>query len=155
MQFLTYLLASVVSFLGLLAGIMLILIAPEEQKPLHNYFRISRQALLLLIFAFVAFYYSGSAFYLPILLAYFIFAAVIEYKLDDFPRKSMILSAALGVVFYLSYANFNLFAIESSLILLYFIPTASMIYSKKKKSHYKLLFYNAGFLMVANLLYFV
>ena len=155
MQFLTYLLASVVSFLGLLAGIMLILIAPEEQKPLHNYFRISRQALLLLIFAFVAFYYSGSAFYLPILLAYFIFAAVIEYKLDDFPRKSMILSAALGVVFYLSYANFNLFAIESSLILLYFIPTASMIYSKKKKSHYKLLFYNAGFLIVANLLFFV
>src|SRR3989344_163811 len=155
MQFLTYLLASVVSFLGLLAGIMLILIAPEEQKPLHNYFRISRQALLLLIFAFVAFYYSGSAFYLPILLAYFIFAAVIEYKLDDFPRKSMILSAALGVVFYLSYANFNLFAIESSLILLYFMPTASMICSRKKKSHYKLLFYNAGFLIVANLLYFV
>jgi hypothetical protein len=154
MQFINYFLISVVSFLGLVIGIILVQIAPEEQKPLNKYLIILRQILLLMIFAFIAFYYSGSAFYLPILAAYFILAALVEYRLKGLIKKSMITSSALGVLFFLSMQNSNLFAIESSLILLYGIPTASLIYKKKEKNQYKLLFYNAGFIVVANLLYF-
>ena len=91
MQFITYLSASIISFLGLLVGVILIRIAPEEQKPLHKYFEISRQILLFLIFAFIAFYYSSSVFYISILAAYFIFSIIVEYKSQDLMKKSIIL----------------------------------------------------------------
>ena len=154
MQFINYFSASIISFLGLLAGIILIRIAPEEQKPLRKYFAASRWILLLLIFAFVAFYYSKNVFYLLVLFACFVLAVLIEYKIRNELKKSMIISTALGAIFFLSSSNPNLFIIESSLIFLYGIPTASLIYSRKEKNHYKILLYSISFLLVANISYF-
>ena len=154
MQFITYFSASIISYLGLLIGIILIKIAPEEQKPLHRHFTILRYLLLFLIFLFAAFYYSNNIFFLFILVAYFLLIIFIEHKLNDMAKKSMIISGSLGAVFHLSSVNPNLFVIESSLLLLYGIPTASLIYKIRERNHYKLLLYNSAFLFVANLLYF-
>ena len=52
MEFINYFFASIISFLGLAAGILLIKIAPEEQKPLKKYFEICRKSILILIFLF-------------------------------------------------------------------------------------------------------
>jgi len=144
-----------VSFFGLLIGIILVSIAPEEQKPLSKYFDLIRKILLLLIFVFLMFYYFNRAFYLLILFLYLIFAAVIEYRIKDSFRKSMLNYILLGILFYASQNNINLFVIESSLILLYGAVTASLLYDRKSKNYFKLLFYNIGFLIIANILYFI
>ena len=155
MQFMTYFFASTISFLGLLIGIILINIAPEEQKLLSKYFGRARKIILLLIFIFLLFYFYNNIFYLSILLAYLAFAAFIEYRIHDLLGKSMIFYILLGILFYLGRNNIHLFTIESSLILLYGVSTASMVYSTKEKSHFKLLFYNMGFLIIANNLFFI
>ncbi|HCE31449.1 TPA: hypothetical protein DEQ89_05630 [Candidatus Daviesbacteria bacterium] len=155
MQFINYFFASLVSFFGLLIGIILVSIAPEEQKPLSKYFDLIRKILLLLIFVFLMFYYFNRAFYLLILFLYLIFAAVIEYRIKDSFRKSMLNYILLGILFYASQNNINLFVIESSLILLYGAVTASLLYDRKSKNYFKLLFYNIGFLIIANILYFI
>ncbi|MBS3101371.1 hypothetical protein J4204_04500 [Candidatus Woesearchaeota archaeon] len=155
MQFANYFSASIISFSGLLIGIMLARIAPEEQKPLEKYFLQGRKALLLAIFAFLAFYYFNNYFNLLVLLAYLIFLLLIEYKLKDLFKKNIVVYALLGVLFYLSSKNTNLFAIESSLMLLYGMPTASLMYSRKEKNEYRIIFYNIGFVILADLLYFI
>ena len=153
MQFINYFFISIISFLGSLIGIMLVKIAPEEQKPLQKYFILLRKILLLLIFVFVIFYYINDKFNLIILLLFFIFSLLIEYKINYLLKKSIIIYLLLGIIFFLSSKNTNLFTIESSLIFLYGLPTASLIYNNKNQ--YKIIFYNIGFIIIANILYFI
>jgi len=153
MQFINYFFASLIAFSGLLMGTMLVKIAPEEQKPLEKYFILARKSLLLAIFIFLAFYYTGKMFYISTLIGYFVFLLFVEYRIRDSFKKSMLAYAVLGILLFLSMENTNLFAIESSLILLYGLPAASMLYSKRGKN-YKLVLYNLIFIILANLLFF-
>ncbi|MDP3765789.1 MAG: hypothetical protein Q8R04_04705 [Nanoarchaeota archaeon] len=155
MQFINYFFASLISFSGLLIGILLIKIAPEEQKPLGKYLILLRKILLLIIFAFVLFYYFNDYFNIIILIAYFLFLLLVEFRINDLLKKSIITYTMLGILFFLSSKNANLFTIEASLILLYGMPTASLIYNKKQRNHYKLIFYNIGFVIIANLVLFL
>ena len=155
MQFINYFFASLVSFAGLLIGLILVKIAPEEQKPLQKYFVLIRKILLLIIFIFLFFYYFENYFYMLTLFVYFLFLLFIEYKINDSLKKSMIIYSILGILFFLNSKNTNLFTIESSLILLYGLPTASLIYNKKEKNHNKIIFYNIGFIIISNLLFFI
>ena len=155
MQFINYFFASLVSFAGLLIGLILVKIAPEEQKPLQRYFVLIRKILLLMIFIFLSFYHFENYSYMPTLFANFLFLLFIEHKINDSSKKSMIIYSILGILFFLSSKNTNLFAIESSLILLYGLPTASLICSRKEKNIYKIIFYNFGFIIISNLLFFI
>ncbi|MBS3105896.1 hypothetical protein J4234_06600, partial [Candidatus Woesearchaeota archaeon] len=155
MQFINFFFASITSFSGLLIGLMLVKIAPEEQKPLEKYFALARKAILLLIFIFIIFYYFNSWFYALALISYFLFLLFIEYKTNDMLKKSMLIYAVLGILFFLSSRNMNLFTIEASLILLYGLPAASLLYNKKEKNEYKQVFYNVGFVIVSNALFFI
>jgi len=155
MQFINYFFTSIISFLGLLIGIVLTKIAPEEQKPLRKYFVLARRIILILIFIFVLFYYFNSKIHMLTLIAYLVFLLFTEYKIKDILKISIFNYAVLGIIFFVSSINLNLFVIESSLILLYGIPTASLIYQKKQKNHSKLLFYNLVFVIIANLLFFL
>ncbi len=155
MQFINYFFASAIAFSGLLIGLLLARIAPEEQKPLEKYFILTRKILLFLVFIFVLFYFFNSYINLAILLAYFAFLLFAEHSLKDLFKKNMIAYTLLGVVFFLSSRNSNLFAIESSLILLYGLPAAALTYDKREKNHYRVVLYNAGFVIIAALLFFV
>ena len=155
MQFINYFFASLVSFAGLLIGLILVKIAPEEQKPLQKYFIVLRTILLLMIFIFLFFYFFNITSYLLILIAYFAFLLFTEYNMNDLFKKTIITYVSLGILFFLSSKNTNLFAIESSLILLYGLPTASLIYNKKDKNHNKIIFYNIGFIIISTLLFFI
>ena len=154
MQFINYFFASITSFLGLLIGVMLVKIAPEEQKPLKRYFILARRVLLLMIFIFAMFYYFNNNFYILTLIAYFVFLLFIDYKIKDLLKNSIVVYTFLGILFFLSSKNANLFAIESSLILLYGKPAAFLIYNRQEKVT-RLIFYNIGFIIIANLLFFV
>ena len=153
MQFLNYFLASVLSYFGLLIGIILIRIAPEEQKPLEKYFIIMRKLLLLLIFAFLVFYYFKNLIYILLLAACFAVILLIGHRIKDSLKKLILSYAVLGFLFFLGSGNNNLFVIESSLILLYGVPAASLIYNKK--NHYKIMLHSLTFAAIANLIYFV
>lgn len=155
MQFINYFFASIISFLGLLIGILLVKIAPEEQKPLHKYFELIRKSILILIFLFLIFYYSSKPSYIIALLLYTAFIIFIELKLRDLFKKSVVTYTALGIIFYLGSKDSSLFVAESSMILLYGIPTASALYNKKGNSYLKIFLYNLGFLLVANLAFFL
>lgn len=155
MQFLNYFLASAISYLGLLAGIVLVKIAPEEQKPLRKYFEWLRKLTILLVFLFLVFYYSNSPAYITALLIYLVFIIFAEYRLSSLSRKYIITYTALGIIFYLSSKNPNLFAIESSLIFLHGMPAASLMFRKKEKNYAEIFLHNLGFLLVANLAYFI
>lgn len=151
MQFATYFFASILSFLGLLIGIILVKIAPEEQRPLLKYFGIMRRIILFLIFIFLIFYFYSNVFYLSMLISYLIFAAIIELRIHDLKRRFMLIYLILGILFYLSKGNTGLFAIESALILLHGLPTASLTHYSKDE--FKALYSNAGFLLMANILF--
>ncbi len=154
MQFINYFFASLISYSGLLIGMILARIAPEEQKPLEKYFKLLRKILLSAAFAFLMFYFVNDYSSLLISIAYLIFLFFIEYKMTDFQKKSLIIYQLLGIIFFLSAKNTNLFAIESSLILLYGLPAASLMHNEREKNHYRLIFYNSGFVIIATLLFF-
>lgn len=155
MQFITYFSASIISFLGLLIGILLIKIAPEEQKPLEKYFVLLRKILLLLIFVFIIFFYYTNWFYVLILMIYLVFLLFFEYKINELLKRSIFIYTLLGILFFLSLKNTNLFAIESTLILLYGVSTASLLFNKKENNYFKIIFYNIGFVIIATLLYLI
>lgn len=152
MQFINYFFASLTSFLGLLIGSILIRIAPEEKKPLEKYFVLGRKALLWVIFAFLMFYYFGNWIYSAVLLLLIAFLLLIEYKSENLVKTLIATYVIFGILFYLSSNNLNLFTIESSLILLYGLPTASLAFDRKKNP-YKLFFYSIGFIIISNLLF--
>ena len=152
MQFINYFFASLASFSGLLIGMLLIKIAPEEQKPLEKYLVWARKIILLLVFVFSMFYFFNNYLNLLILLGYFAFTLLLEYNLKGLFRKTIVTYTLLGILFFLSSKNMNLFVIESSIILLYGIPTASLLY-RKKEPNYKIITYNIGFLIISNLLF--
>ena len=155
MQFINYFFASLISFFGLLAGIILVKIAPEEQKPLENYFILMRKLLLLLIFIFLFFYYFNVLTSLAILIICMIFAIFAEYKINNKLKKSMASYAILGALFFFSAQNTNLFTIESSLLFLFGASSASLIYNKKERNDCKIIFYNIHFIAIAGLLFFI
>jgi len=155
MQFINYFIASLISYLGLLIGFLLVKIAPEEQKPLEKIFLILRKAILLLIFGFVTLYYYSNPAYLPILILSFIFLLFIEYKAKSILRKSMLAYSILGILFFLSSKNINLFTIISSLILLHGLPAGSLLYDKRQKNLFEVFLQNIGFIITANFLYFI
>ena len=153
MMFINYFFASVISFLGLVIGTILVHIAPEEQKPLETKFSIMRKFCLLLIFGFMIFYYYNNLIYSLILVLSLIFLFFTEYKIKDLLEKSFFVYFIFGILFFLSSKNTNLFVIESSLILLYGLPTASLMYKIKKKNFKEIFFHNIVFIGVANILF--
>ena len=154
MQFLNYFLTSIISYLGLLAGILLVKIAPEEQKPLSRYFEWFRKLILLLVFLFLIFYYSNSRAYETALLVYLAFIIFVEYISAGILRKSIIIYTAFGIIFYLSSKNINLFAMESSLIFLYGMPAASIMFNKKEKNYIEIFLCGIVYILIANLAFF-
>lgn len=151
MQFINYFFASLSSFFGLLIGSFLIRIAPEEQRPLGTYFAMLKKTLLILAFPFFALYYFGSRPYFIAVAAIFAFLLFIEYKLKNQFKKSILVYAALGILFFLGSKNMNLLAIASSIVLLYGTAAASIEFSRKQP--YNVLFYSLGFIIVSNLLF--
>lgn len=154
MQFINYFFASIISFSGLLIGLLLVKVAPEEQKPLEKHFVLFGKILLLMIFVFILFYHINDYFNILIQIGLLVFLLFIDYKVIDLRKKSAVVYAMLGILFFLSSGNQNLFVIASSLMLLYGLPAASSLYDKKG-DYCRPVIYNAGFLVIANLLFFL
>lgn len=156
MQIITYFSASIVSYLGLLLGIVLISIAPEEQRPGIRYFIFFKQLLLLLILSFLLLFYEINLILALIIL--FLFAVSLFNKKIDLIKKLekyYLVYFIFGIAFFISSKIIDFFVIESILIFLYGIPSASVIFNLKKKNYKDVFLKNALFFAPIILLYLI
>ena len=159
MQIINYFLASIISYLGIALGIILIYIAPEEQKHGKGYFLFLRNIFFMLILLFLLFFYYKSIFIvLFVVISLIVFLSLNKKlisgsfkkinKISDI-NKSLIAYTVLAIIFYLSYKNINLFIIESSLIFLYGVANASLLFNLKGKNYLEILLKHILFVIVA------
>ena len=130
MQLLNYSLISLISFLGLLVGIILAFTAKEELKPGKKYFMLMQKITLLMILIFLLNFFNINLYLRITIYVLFILLMAINIK-------SQIIYPVLGIVFFISSKNSELFIINSILIFLYGFPTGSLFAKKiikKKKS---------------------
>lgn len=159
MQIINYFLASIISYLGIALGIILIYIAPEEQKPGKKYFSILRYIFFISILLFLLSFYYKNIFLILFAIASFIIFLLLDEKLKiKTPKKinkitninkSLIIYTILAIILYLSSKNTNLFIIESSLIFLYGTSNASLLFDKKKKNYIEILSKHILFVIAA------
>ena len=124
------LLAPVMAFLGFPLGLLLSFVSPEEMKSGKKYFELIQNLLLVFMLFFVFDYYS-----LPLIISMIItiivFLGVFCWNNN---YKSITLYILLAFLLYSSSKHPPLFALESSLIFMYGVPTGSLIKCKKKDS---------------------
>jgi hypothetical protein len=150
--YLNYFLVSVLAYLGLLVGVILIKLAPEEQKPGKKYFILLKKILFFLTITFLLFFYKIN-FILSLLFLFFILILILNKKIKL--EKSYLVYLLLGIIFYLSSKIFDLFVIESVIIFLYGISNASLNLNLKKRNYYNVLIINLWFFVPVILLYFM
>ena len=148
--YLNYFLASIIAYLGLLLGIILIKLAPEEQKPGMKYFILLKKLLFFVALVAILFFYKVNIIFTTVLLL-FVIILMLNKKINL--NKSGLVYFFLGILFYLSSKILNLFVIESVLIFLYGIPNASLIL--KKKNYFDIFVKNLWFFLPIILLYFI
>ena len=150
MNFLTYLLALIITFFGIFLGSLLVLMAPEEQKPGKKYFIWFRDILLLLVVFFLLYFNNLSLSF------GFVFVLIVISLLVYFKGNSYIVYLLFAAVLYLSSKEISFFIIEASLIFLYGLPTGSLLmdYKRKKKSFLKI-FYYLYYIVIASLLFLI
>ena len=148
--FISYFLASIIAYLGLLLGVILIKLSPEEQKPGKKYFILLKQILFVLILIPLLYYFKINLI-LSVVLLSIVIALIIKRKVKF--ERNTIIYFILGIIFYLSSRIPDLLIIESVLIFLYGIPTSSLIL--KKNNYLKIFFNNLWFFIPIILLYFI
>jgi len=128
MQLINYSLISLISFSGLLIGMVLAFTAKEELEPGKKYFILLQKLTLLLILIFLLNFFNINLYLRIIIYVLFIFLMTINIK-------SQIIYPALATVFFLSSKNPELFITNSILIFLYGFPAGSLFAKKliKKK----------------------
>ena len=123
MQLLNYSLISLISFSGLLIGIILAFAAKEELENGKKYFLLLQKLTLLLILIFLLNFLDISIYFRIIIYILFIFLMTINIK-------SQAIYPALAVIFFLSSKNLELFIMNSILIFFYGFPTGSLFAKK-------------------------
>ncbi len=152
MQIITYFLASIISYLGLLAGVILVKMAPEEQNPGKKYFILIKKIIFLLIIAFLLLYYRINLIFSSFLLL-FLFILMLAKKIRL--EKSALAYFFLGIVLSLSSKFMDLFIIESVLVFLYGIAAASLLLKQKSKNYREIFVNNLWFFAPVVILYFI
>ena len=152
MDFINYLIISLISFFGLILGIILVLIAPEEQKTGKKYFILLQDLFFILsITLFLSFFRVNIIFIFFVMLLFIIIRLKIKIR-NNF-KKAELMYLILAFIFFLSLRNIDLFLIESVLIFLFGMPTGSLLFSKRKRNYLKVVFKNIIFLVIASLLF--
>jgi len=146
MELINYLLAGLISFFGLIFGMILVSIAPEEQKPGRKYFILLQNLFFILSAVFFLIFLELNAIFIflavVLLIVYFL-----KVKVENV-KRSQSMYLILAVIFFLSLRSSNLFLIEAVLIFLFGMPTGSLLFNRKKKNYFKVVFKNIIFLVV-------
>jgi hypothetical protein len=140
-------LIAIISFLGFPFGLLLSILSPEEMKSGKKYFELIQNLLLTFILFFIFDYYLFPLL-LSIVLTITVFLSVFCWKSKN---KGPFFYSSLAILLFLSSKNTALFAMESSLIFLYGIPTGSLI-QHKNEGYIKIITKHSTFLILFILL---
>lgn len=144
-----YILTAAISFSGLIVGIILILLAKEEQLPGIKYFSMFQSLLIAIGFA-VLFRALGVN---SILNAVISISLLLVLLFFDYKWKSYAAYPVLGVMFYLCSINNSALLIEASIVYLLGFPTAALLLQIKKKemlqSAGKIILFHISFLIIS------
>ncbi|MBS3098062.1 hypothetical protein J4209_04685 [Candidatus Woesearchaeota archaeon] len=152
MELLSYFLASILSFSALFLGFSLALAAKEELKPGKKYFVLSQNIILALILVFLL-YFKKVSLILSIII---VIAVLLSLFYFDKIKNKYTIYPLLGIIFYLSSKNINLFVIESALIFLYGLPTGTLLTNiKNKKQAIKNILHHISFIIIALALFYL
>ncbi len=154
MNFLSYSLIALISFLGLIAGIIIISMAKEEQAPGKKYFILLQKIILSLIVIFLL-YFLKLNFAVFAICSLIIITLYIKKYRNKKLIESIYLYPLLAIIFYLSSNLDSLFLIESGLIFLYGLVTSSLLLNIKKNNSIKIVFNHISFIIVALILFFI
>jgi hypothetical protein len=152
MEFFPYVLVSFVTFLGLVLGMILVKVAPEEQKPGRKFFIFSKMALFFLIIAFFLFYNSVN-FIFSIASLTFLLVIMLAKRLQL--DKSSLVYFLFGTILFYSSKYIELFILEAILIFLYGIPNSSLVVNVKKGNYLEILARKIWFFLPIVLLYII
>ena len=145
-----YFLAPILSYLGLLAGIILVLMSPEEQKPGKRYFTLLKKILFFLsIFVFLFFIGINT-----ILLAFLAVLLALLLSWEKMPVKNDMLAYLIfGIIIAMSYASQQYFMIQSVIVFIYGLPASSFAFDARKKNYLGMFGKNAVFFIPVIIIY--
>ncbi len=152
MEVINYFLISLVTYIGLLIGIIISTMAKEELKPGKKYFILLHNIVLAFILFFVLEFFDVNIYltiYLPLILIIGLF------YFNDLYKKSNIFYIGLGIIFYLSSKNINNLLIISTLIFFYGFLISSLQMDFKKKNYLRILYRNLLFFICLIGLFFI
>lgn len=144
---LNYILASVIAYLGLVAGIIVIYFAKEEQKPGMPYFLLLQNLLVCISVSFLIYFLKLNIF-INISLT---FLTLLVLFLIKSIKKTYIIYPILGLILFASSQSQAFIAIQCSLVFLIGLSTSALLYDQKKttQSIAKILLYHLPFLVFA------
>lgn len=148
MNFWIYLLAATISYLGMLAGIMLIFIAPEELAPGRKYFR----QLFYILFSLCIFMTLYSInLWAAIITSIVVFIAM-SYAYSKIPLARVLVYPLLGVFIGLSSGSQQSLLVMSALVFITGFPFGSLTIKEYRKKDRAMLIRRP---MIFNLTYFL
>jgi hypothetical protein len=145
-----YLLVCIVSYSGLLAGVIVSLLAKEELVAGRKYFLLMQNVVLSSIFV-IGLYSINLSWYAAA------FGGLLVVFLLYWLRKRPLIHfiyPLFAVLMYFASMNGDVFQIVASLVFLYGIPT-SALHISFKKSYASLFYWTASFVIISFLLGFI
>jgi len=146
----TYFLISIITFFGLIFGIIITSIAKDELRQGKNYFIALQNVIISLSAGILAYFYKIDLYFVVILTLLVFFLLYLPKSI----RKSYIFYPLLAIILYISSGVASFFIAESTLIFLYGFPTASLLVKKKKDILFFIL-NHISFLIIGNFIYLV
>ncbi|MFH1182472.1 MAG: hypothetical protein V1702_05930 [Candidatus Woesearchaeota archaeon] len=148
MDFLSYFLTAIVSFLGLATGAFLAFISPEEMPTGRKFFPLLQRIILVAIAAiFISIFVEN--IYIRIIL-YIAAILLLSIRL-----KPEIIYPLLAFPFFFSSTNPNAFLAIAILVFVYGLPTGSLYAAKRKSAAAKFVLSQLTFLLVAAAFYII
>jgi len=134
MAILNYALATLITFSGIFVGFILALVAKEELEPGKGYF-ILLQNLIFSLIIFFLLYFNDLSIWLAIIMALLTFIFLLKSKINP-----LAIYLSLALIFNAGFRNrLSVFILIASLILIYGIPTGSLLTYKLKNKKLKTL----------------
>ncbi len=150
MEIINYTLTLIVSFLGLVIGIILAYIAKEELRAGKKYFILLQKVILTLIPSFFLFYFLKKNISL-LIISILLFSMLINSYNKRI--KTHYIYPFLALIFFFSHKNIDLFRLEAFLIFLYGFPTGSLLTKVTKKNYVKIVLQHISFVVIGLLLF--
>jgi len=142
MEFLNYILVSLIVYIGLIVGIVISYMAKEELKPGKRYFILAHNIILAFIIFFILEFLNANVYltlFFPLIFIIFLFYYSEIYK------KSYVLYPILGAFFYVVSKNPKMFLLMSTLTFFYGFLIGSLQIDVKSKNHFKIILQNILF----------